>query len=252
MLVRITSERVYFLCCNQATPTCAEKPHKEGLYQSRFQMTLIQSLHFLLVDLVIFRMALADLEIVSILEHEFHCDGIFACQLFKVIRKVIHLAQADRFTESHHAFGREGRFGVFFEIAVRRSRNAHRVEDGVVLFIGDGLIADVVACRSVAVIDEIGDGHQLMSVDVQDRIVVFIGSQGMHNRFGAILAGNVGHFAGSLVVLHDAAHFYESEVVGDHGFSVLGVAQENMIHADFVDVVLCMKWQSEVLTKMCH
>ncbi|MPM34620.1 hypothetical protein SDC9_81206 [bioreactor metagenome] len=101
------------------------------------------------------------------------------------------------------------------------------------------MIADVVAGCFVAVIHEVGDGHQFRSVDVKNCIVVFVGCQCMRNRFGAILTGNVGHFSVSLVVLHDAAHFHESEVVGDHGFSVLGVTQENMIHADLIDVVLC-------------
>ena len=131
-------------------------------------------------------MAFADLELIRVLKHVFHCDGFFACQLFEVIREVVHLAQADRFSECDHAFRREGCFGVFFECAFRCSRNAHRVKDGIVLFVGDGLISDVVAGRLIAVIHEVRDGHQFRTVDIHHRIVVFVGNQCIRNHLGGV------------------------------------------------------------------
>lgn len=43
--------------------------------------------HFLLLDLFVFRMALADLEIISGLKHVFHSDVFSAYQFFEVIYK---------------------------------------------------------------------------------------------------------------------------------------------------------------------
>ena len=87
----------------------------------------------MLLDLLVFRMAFADLEVIGMFKHVFHCEGLFSGQLFEVIREVVHLAQADCFSESDHAFRGKGCFGVFFECAFSCSWNAHCVKDGVVL-----------------------------------------------------------------------------------------------------------------------
>lgn len=57
------------------------------------------------------------------------------------------------------------------------------------------------------------------------------------DRLCAVLAGDVGHLAVSLAVFEDAVKLHIGEVVGDHRFGILGVAQEDVVEARFLDVV---------------
>ena len=65
-----------------------------------------------------------------------------------------------------------------------------------------------------------------------------LSDQGVRHCLGAILAGNVRHQAVALAVRQRTTHMHVSEVVGDHGFRILRIAQENIVETSFLDELL--------------
>ena len=57
----------------------------------------------LLTSLLVFRMSLADLEIIAVSKHEINRDGIVTCVLLEVIGVNRHLAFSDCLGECYHA-----------------------------------------------------------------------------------------------------------------------------------------------------
>ena len=57
----------------------------------------------LLISLLVFRMSLADLEVIAVSKHEINRDGIVTCEFLEVIGVNRHLALADCLGEGYHA-----------------------------------------------------------------------------------------------------------------------------------------------------
>ena len=188
--------------------------------------------------LCVLRVAVADLELVRVLEHIQHRDRLLTGELPEVVGVDRHLALADRLGKGHHSVRGEGRLRPLKEHAVGGARNAHRVEHLIVLLIGQLLIGDVVAGRPVAVLDEPADRHQLGAVDVQHRPAVLAAAvQRIGERLGAVLARDIRHQPVALAVLEHAVQMHKGEVVRHHRLGILRVAHEDVVEPLLLDIV---------------